>query len=80
MKAYAHGDRDLKRQMQVKILTPINSRRCSRPAAHDHGEVEGTQRRCPCFPRRADHACASATQQVPRYAQVTAGGVEKANL
>ena len=79
MKVYARGDRDLKRRTQVKILTPINSQRYSRSADHDRGEEE-TQRRYPCFPRRVDRACASATQRALRYAQLTAGGAEKASL
>lgn len=79
MKAYAHGDRGLVRRMPVTILTPINSQRYSRSADHGRGE-EGTQRRYPCFPRRVDRACASATQRGLRCAQLTAGGAEKASL
>jgi len=80
MKSYAHRGQGLERRRPVMILTPIDSQRYSRYAAHGHGNMEGTRRQCSCFPRRVDRACASATLRALVYAQEMAGEAEKVSL
>lgn len=80
MKANAHDGRGLEPQMQVTILTPINSRQYLSCAAHGRGNAEGTRRQCPYFRRHAGLACVAVAQRVLGYAQLTAGEAEKVSL